>query len=100
MEALLRADDVFKAYRKHKLAVPVLHGVDLDVHEGEFISVVGSSGSGKSTLLHLLGTLDKPDAGSIHFDGRRIDALPNAERDRLRCQSSATSFSSIICCRS
>jgi len=39
--------------------VPVLYGVDLDVHEGEFLSVIGASGSGKSTMLHLLGTLDK-----------------------------------------
>src|SRR5206468_2707891 len=51
---------------------------------GEFLGIVGVSGSGKSTLLHLLGTLDKPDHGSIQVEGRRIDDLPASERDRLR----------------
>jgi lipoprotein-releasing system ATP-binding protein len=81
---LLRANNLHKTYHKHKHVVPVLRGVDLDVHEGEFLSVIGASGSGKSTMLHLLGTLDKPDEGTIHLDGRRIDALPVRERDVLR----------------
>ena len=51
--------------------------------EGEFLSIVGQSGCGKSTLLHLLGTLDQPDAGEVHFDGHRIDNLPSASRDLL-----------------
>ena len=59
-------------------------GVNLTVHEGEFLAVVGQSGSGKSTLLHLLGTLDVPDSGSIYFDGQRIDNLPMGQRDSLR----------------
>jgi lipoprotein-releasing system ATP-binding protein len=82
--ALLVAGDLHKAYRKHATCVPVLNGLDLDVQAGEFLSVVGASGSGKSTLLHLLGTLDQPDKGSIHFDGERIDDLPAERRDRLR----------------
>ena len=73
---LLRAANLRKTYHKNKHAVPVLKGVDLDVDEGEFLSVIGISGSGKSTLLHLLGTLDQPDDGTIHFDQRRIDNLP------------------------
>jgi len=64
--------------------VPVLRGLDLDVHAGEFLSIIGASGSGKSTLLHLLGTLDRPDDGEIHLDGKRIDNLPGRERDALR----------------
>jgi lipoprotein-releasing system ATP-binding protein len=83
-EALLSAENLHKAYRKHKLAVPVLKGLDLEVERGEFVSLVGASGSGKSTLLHLLGTLDWPDQGRILLDGRRIDNLPQADRDHLR----------------
>lgn len=83
-EPLLCGNNLRKAYRKHKIEVPVLHGLDVIVHDGEFLSVVGMSGSGKSTLLHLLGTLDQPDAGSIHYRGQRIDNLPGADRDRLR----------------
>jgi lipoprotein-releasing system ATP-binding protein len=73
-----------KSYWKGALSVPVLKGVDLQVRGGEFLAIVGQSGSGKSTLLHLLATLDRPDAGEVHFGGRRIDSLPAAERDRLR----------------
>ena len=81
---MLTATNLHKSYRRDKVVVPVLRGLDLEVHAGEFLSVIGVSGSGKSTLLHLLGTLDKPDDGSIHLDGRRIDDLPSADRDGLR----------------
>jgi lipoprotein-releasing system ATP-binding protein len=81
---LLAATDLHKAYRKYAVEVPVLRGLDLEVQEGEFLSVVGASGSGKSTLLHLLGTLDRPDSGRIHLSGERIDNLPAERRDQLR----------------
>ena len=73
-----------ETYRKGPVEVPVLRGVSLAVRQGEFLAVVGQSGCGKTTLLHLLGTLDVPDRGEIHFEGRRIDNLSSAERDGLR----------------
>ncbi|HZZ28127.1 MAG TPA: ABC transporter ATP-binding protein [Pirellulales bacterium] len=73
-----------KTYRKGQLDIPVLTGVDLEVRQGEFLAIVGQSGCGKSTLLHLLGTLDGPTAGEVHFFDQRIDNLPSAARDRLR----------------
>jgi len=82
--ALLNAVGLVKSYRKGKLVVPVLKGVDFQVREGELVAVVGQSGCGKSTLLHLLGTLDAPDAGEIHFGGDRIDNLAPRSRDVLR----------------
>jgi lipoprotein-releasing system ATP-binding protein len=84
MAIQLTATGLEKAYRKGKNAVPVLHGVDLQVERGEFVAVIGQSGSGKSTLLHLLGLLDAPDAGSVEFEGERIDNLPDRRRDELR----------------
>jgi lipoprotein-releasing system ATP-binding protein len=81
---VLCAKGIRKSYRKGNLEVPVLLGVDLEVYEGELLAIVGQSGSGKSTLLHLLGTLDRPDAGEIHFAGRRIDNLPSTGRDQIR----------------
>jgi lipoprotein-releasing system ATP-binding protein len=83
----LTALNLHKTYRKNKIEVPVLCGLNLEVFRGEFLSVVGASGSGKSTLLHLLGTLDKPDDGEIHLEGKRIDDLPAAEREALRNQT-------------
>jgi lipoprotein-releasing system ATP-binding protein len=81
---LLRATGLHKTYKRHAERVEVLRGVDLDVNEGEFVSVLGASGSGKSTLLHLLGLLDAPDQGRIYLGERRLDNLPRADRDQLR----------------
>jgi lipoprotein-releasing system ATP-binding protein len=81
---MLTALNLKKTYVKHANRIEVLRGVDIDVAEGEFLSVIGNSGSGKSTMLHLLGTLDRPDEGTIHLDGRRIDNLPARDRDALR----------------
>jgi lipoprotein-releasing system ATP-binding protein len=81
---MIVAENLHKTYRRNAEQVRVLDGLDLHVDTGEFLSIVGASGSGKSTLLHLLGTLDKPDKGTISLDGKRIDNLPGRERDRLR----------------
>jgi lipoprotein-releasing system ATP-binding protein len=83
---MLTATNLHKSYRRDAVTVSVLRGVDLEVRENEFLSVIGASGSGKSTLLHLLGTIDVPDQGEVLFDGRRIDSLPGRERDRFRNQ--------------
>jgi lipoprotein-releasing system ATP-binding protein len=83
-QELLAAHYVRKSYRKGPIGIPVLQGVELAIHEGEFVSIVGPSGCGKSTLLHVLATLDAPDSGEVCFEGYRIDNLPAAGRDILR----------------
>ncbi len=83
-EPQIAAFSVEKAYRKGEHLVPVLHGVDISIRKGEFLSIVGQSGSGKSTLLHLLGLLDSPDVGEVQLEGQRIDDLPARTRDELR----------------
>jgi lipoprotein-releasing system ATP-binding protein len=80
----LAAVDLHKMYKKSSLSIPVLEGVNLEVRYGEFLAIVGQSGSGKSTLLHLLGTLDAPTLGEVHFLDQRIDNLPANLRERLR----------------
>ncbi len=85
-EPLLRALDVRKTYPLGRQRVEVLKGVSLDVMAGETLSIEGSSGSGKSTLLHLLGTLDRPDAGRIEFLGRDLATLRESERNRFRAR--------------
>ena len=62
----------------------ILHGIDLDVHEGEFISIVGASGSGKSTLMNLIGVLDKPTEGSYWLDGTEIEQADDNELSAIR----------------
>ncbi|HLW64640.1 MAG TPA: ABC transporter ATP-binding protein [Gemmataceae bacterium] len=84
---MLVACNLQKTFRRNANQVQVLHGLSLEVMDGEFLSIVGASGSGKSTLLHLLGTLDHPDAGEIYLHGQRIDNLPQRERDQLRSQT-------------
>ena len=64
--------------------VPVLRGVDLEVRRGERIAIMGRSGSGKSTLLHVLGGLDSPTGGEVRVLGRRLSAMGEAERGRVR----------------
>jgi len=83
-QTLLHASGLEKSYRKGQHVVPVLRGVDFAVGQGELVAVVGQSGCGKSTLLHLLGVLDAPDAGEIHFEDNRIDDLAPRGRDVLR----------------
>ena len=64
----------------------VLRGVDLQVHAGETLAIVGASGSGKSTLLHLLGGLDAPTGGNVQLRARRCPQLDAAAQGRLRNQ--------------
>ncbi|MEI8031354.1 MAG: ABC transporter ATP-binding protein [Comamonadaceae bacterium] len=75
MEKLIEIRDLSKVYERSKLKIEVLHHIDLDVDEGDFIALMGPSGSGKTTLLNLIGGLDLPSGGSISVGGQRIDQL-------------------------
>ena len=84
--AVLRASGLTKRFTEGRLDVTVLQGVDLQVHRGETLAIVGASGSGKSTLLHLMGGLDAPTSGSVELFGRDLASLSAAEQGRLRNQ--------------
>jgi putative ABC transport system ATP-binding protein len=75
MTQLIEIRDVSKIYERGKQKVEVLHHIDLDVAQGEFLALMGPSGSGKTTLLNLIGGLDSPSGGSIAVGGQRIDNL-------------------------
>lgn len=78
---LIRLCGIRKQYggKNGEPAVEVLHGIDLEIHAGEFVALVGSSGSGKSTLMHILGCLDRPSLGTYYFAGQDIASL-NADQ--------------------
>ena len=78
--ALLHADALEKSYQMGRARLDVLRGCELNVREGEFIAIMGKSGSGKSTLLHVLGALDVPQKGQVHFQTKPVFAPPGGRR--------------------
>ena len=81
---VIRAEKLAKTYAEGKLHTPVFDGLDLAVHAGETVAILGVSGAGKSTLLHLLGGLDTPTGGEVFVAGQKMSALSDAARGELR----------------
>ena len=77
---MIKANDITKSFGPLK----VLKGIDLTVGKGEIVSIVGKSGAGKTTLLHILGSLDKPDSGSVTLAGTDITQLKDRELSDFR----------------
>ena len=76
---LIELVGVEKSYRTGRLDYPALRGIDLRVGDGELVAVVGPSGSGKTTVLNVITGIDRPSAGTVTVDGRRIDAMSEEE---------------------
>ncbi|MCC6670179.1 MAG: ABC transporter ATP-binding protein [Planctomycetes bacterium] len=83
-QPVLSAEKVVKGYTLGGETIPVLRGVDFQVHAGEMVALLGASGAGKSTLLHVLGLLDPPDSGRILLAGQPVHDLPIRERAAIR----------------
>ncbi len=83
-KAVITLEGITKTYVNGKLTVPVLHGIDLSIYEGEFTSIMGPSGSGKSTFMNILGCLDRPINGSYRLDGEEVAHLGDDELAYVR----------------
>ncbi|WP_406716822.1 ABC transporter ATP-binding protein [Trueperella pyogenes] len=79
-DIILEARSLKKAFGRTE----AMRGIDLNVERGEILAIMGPSGSGKSTLLHALAAIERPDDGTVFFNGARIDSLSDAERTILR----------------
>ena len=82
--ALIELRDVRKTYDLGEVKVHALRGIDLDIHQGEYIGLMGPSGSGKSTLMNTLGCLDRPTSGSYKLAGEEVVTMTKDQRARLR----------------
>lgn len=78
-QTVIDIQGITKTYVNGKLSVPVLHGIDLQVNKGEYVSIMGPSGSGKSTFMNILGCLDRPTTGSYRLNGDEVATLSDDE---------------------
>ncbi|MBC2855846.1 MAG: ABC transporter ATP-binding protein [Cetobacterium sp.] len=81
---ILKLEKLNKKYKESVENLHIIRDLDLEIQEGEFISILGKSGSGKSTLLNLIGMLDKPDSGKIFIDGKEVEFLKDKELDKIK----------------
>ncbi len=93
-KTILRAEEVHKTYHIGKRTVEVLHGVSLTIQRGETLSIMGASGAGKSTLMHILGGLDRPDAGDVFFEETSLGKMNPAKRAAFRAKRCGFIFQS------
>ena len=81
---LITAKNIYKSYKNGNNVLSVLEKISFEIKEKDFVTVVGPSGIGKSTLLNIIGTLDKPDSGSIEFDGLDLSKMNDTQLSNLR----------------
>ena len=83
-KVLMELKGITKSYQNGDQELQVLKGIDLTVHEGEFLAIMGPSGSGKSTLMNIIGLLDKPTSGEYTLAGQAVERLTSKEQARVR----------------
>jgi putative ABC transport system ATP-binding protein len=82
--SIIQVSKLSKIYKTDDLETEVLSDIDLNIHKGEFVAIMGPSGSGKSTLMHILGALDLPTSGTYFLDGKNVGKLSDDELAEIR----------------
>lgn len=84
-EPVMRMENIIKRYYEGKPnELQILNGINLDVNEGEFVSIVGESGSGKSTMMNIIGVLDRQSEGKYFLEGKDVNLMSDDERSAIR----------------
>ncbi len=91
---IIKLRGITKSFRSGDVVTEVLHGIDLDIYQGEFIAIIGSSGSGKSTLMNIIGCLDQPSSGNYHFMDKDISTFSKDGLATLRREAFGFIFQS------
>ena len=87
MSSIIKLDNIVKKfYIGEPNELEILHGISLEVEEGEFVSIVGPSGSGKSTLMNMIGVLDRPTSGGYILDGINVGEADDSKLSEIRNQ--------------
>jgi putative ABC transport system ATP-binding protein len=85
-EAIVRTRELYKSYYRDSLEIPVLHNINLDIPQGQFVALMGPSGSGKTTLLNLIAGIDKPTSGNLVVAGEEISRLEEGKLAKWRAR--------------
>jgi putative ABC transport system ATP-binding protein len=91
---MIQLEGITKVYRMGKIQVPVLHGIDLTIDDGELVAIMGPSGSGKTTLMNILGCLDTPTSGRYLLDGTDVSRLSDNRLAKIRSRKIGFVFQS------
>jgi putative ABC transport system ATP-binding protein len=85
-ETIVRIQELYKSYYRDSLEIPVLHNINLDIPQGQFVALMGPSGSGKTTLLNLIAGIDKPSSGNLAVAGEEISRLNEGDLAKWRAR--------------
>jgi len=85
-ETIVRTQELYKSYYRDSLEIPVLHNINLDIPQGQFVALMGPSGSGKTTLLNLIAGIDQPTSGTMAVAGEDITRLSEGDMAKWRAR--------------
>ncbi|MEO1435277.1 MAG: ABC transporter ATP-binding protein [Bacteroidota bacterium] len=81
---MIKTENLVKVYQTDEIETTALNQVNIEIQQGEFVSVMGPSGCGKSTLMNVLGMIDSPTSGAFYFNGEEVGSLPERKRSNVR----------------